>query len=54
MYALCVYHEELMSLDVTSNPNSDLDSFNPSRPLVLPDHFKLCHMTSRSCALPLL
>ena len=26
-------------------------SLNPSRLLVLPDHSRLCHMTSRSCAL---
>ena len=38
--APCVYYEELMSLDITSNPNSDLDCS------------RLCHMTSRSCALP--
>ena len=51
MHTLCVYHEEPMSLDITPNPNSFQTLLNPSRPLVLLDHSRLCHMTSRSCAL---
>jgi len=51
MYTLCVYHEELMSLDVTPNPNSF------SRLLLIlldPKSFQTAldfhHMTSRSRA----
>ena len=40
-----------MSLDVISNPISFQTSLDPSRPLVLPDHSRLYHMTSRSRAL---
>ena len=51
MHAPCVHHEELMSLDIISNPNSFQTLLDPSRPLVLLDHSRLCHMTSRSHAL---
>ena len=51
----CVYHEELMSLDVILLTLTPIQTpLDPSRPLVLPDHSRLCHMTSRSHALSLL